>query len=65
MKAISAYQKELRQVMAKKCETCGGLGFLTDAEPGDIFYKERRCAKCRGTGYALTKKQPGDWVKKA
>ena len=36
-----------------KCDKCGGLGKLNDADLGDISFNEWDCANCNGKGYVI------------
>lgn len=44
------YQKALADLERQKCVLCNGLGYVCDAEPGDIFFNKAVCPECNGTG---------------
>lgn len=48
----SEYLRALEDLEARKCETCGGLGTVDDAEPGDISFRTFQCPDCKGSGFA-------------
>ena len=51
---MSAYQDAVKELEARRCETCQGSGEVDDADLGDIYYNKWTCAVCRGSGFAPT-----------
>jgi len=50
-KDTSLYNKEKNKLNSKKCLECMGLGYIDNADIGDISYDEWECPECVGTGY--------------
>lgn len=42
--------KDLMERM--RCEACGGLGEVSDGEPGDVYANSEECELCHGHGVA-------------
>jgi len=51
----SQYHIERELLERRKCETCGGIGRITDAGLGDIWANESECPDCRGEGLTQEK----------
>ena len=47
---MNRFAKLLREVEELRCQICGGLGTINDADLGDIFYNEEKCTHCEGSG---------------
>lgn len=47
---MSEYDKKLKELESRKCQTCHGSGKCDDAGLGDISFNEWVCEDCGGTG---------------
>lgn len=45
------FERQLKELKAKRCYKCKGHGTLNDAEPGDISFNIWECDRCRGSGF--------------
>ena len=64
---MSQYTEFQDRVSVEACTTCGGLGYTTDAEPGDISYNTKPCMACNTTGfkrsyYPIQEIQPDSFI---
>lgn len=47
---MSLYKRLLEFAEQHKCNTCKGHGAVNDAEPGDMYYRAKKCPDCNGVG---------------
>lgn len=50
-KIWSDFENALADLLSKKCDECGGMGTVDDADLGDIAFNTYVCPKCNGTGF--------------
>ena len=52
----SNYAQVKEKLEGYRCHRCHGLGYIDDAEPGDIAFRQIQCPDCDGTGVNTNRK---------